>query len=208
MYEKYKELTDAFVFRRLRVRDDRTGINSEPVITGKAFRQAILSIPIERWLHTEGVDICKTPGELCTCDECIQYRVKINRRENNPKCKCRRCQWFGATDKGGIIAVLDAPVIDPRETILHRIQLCEHSFQNIQLFSGEYLTGGTFITEIIIDYKQVPKDAEELESRIYHIINELGGTVPSPPGWYRLGATATCTGQFTMKGCEKYHVGR
>ena len=210
-YKDYTHLPDTFVFRPLHRIDDR--ITQAPVVTGKAFRQAVISSSIERQLRTEGYDICETPGEGCTCMKCIEYRKGFAKRnKNSPDCECIHCSWFGSTHQGGIIAVLDATVNDPRTEVLHRIQICEHSFQNINLFSGEYLTGGDFDLEILIDKGIGMKNSgvDKLINKVAQIIFEISEedspdcnfveqtAVKAPPGWYRLGATTTCTGQFTI----------
>ncbi len=220
-YGKCDHLPDAFVFRTIAL--DEAGVPKRmPVITGKAFRQAVLSAAIERRLRTMGRDICANPGERCTCGACTSWRREHKTKEvRTTACACARCRWFGATDQGGIIAVLDAPIRKAECQVLHRIQLCEHSFQNIQLFSGEYLTGGEFDIEIIIDEAQGRRDVkEEFIPMIRDVLGELGpektalpstaksADNPAPPGWYRLGATTTCTGQFSIKEWEVRNAGR
>jgi len=187
-YEKYKDwshLPDTFVFRGMCLDKGEVKPKLMPLITGKSFRQAVLSTAIERQLMTK---------RYAECD-------KLRER------------WFGATDQGGIIAVLDAPIRNAAFEVLHRIQLCEHSFQNIQLFSGEYLTGGEFDLEILVDEGQENRETKELIGYVKDILTEIGPEAETkqkkeaPPGWYRLGATTTCTGQFSIKEWRAYHVG-
>lgn len=221
-YERYQDwphLPDTFVFRSVSLMSDKR----VPVVAGKAFRQAVLSMNIERNLRTEGAEICDTPGERCTCPICVNERTAGKKIVRSDKCSCQRCHWFGSTDQGGIIAVLDAPVRAATTDVLHRIQLCEHSFQNIQLFSGEYLTGGAFIPEIFVDEGQSGKETDKLIGYIRTLLGEMGpeeiapgasettnnsGEHMAPPGWYRLGATTACTGQFTVKQWRVNHVRR
>jgi hypothetical protein len=66
----------------------------------------------------------------------------------------------------------------------------------MNLFSGEYLTGGEFSFKIIIDESRTT-DAGELLSDLTTLLDEMKG-VNAPPGWYRLGGTATCTGQVQV----------
>lgn len=216
-YSKSDHLPDAFVFRAMSLLNN-SSVARTPVITGKAFRQAVLSTAIERRLQTEDHDICAMPGQRCTCGKCTDYGKASKTKDRSPNCDCARCRWFGATDQGGIIAVLDAPVQDATCEVLHRIQLCEHSFQNIQLFSGEYLTGGTFNMEILVDEGQNRKDTKKCIGLIRDVLGEIGPerkdqdnmeskNKMAPPGWYRLGATTTCTGQFTIKEWSVNHEG-
>lgn len=205
-YERYQDwphLPDTFVFRAKGVLQDHPE-KKVPIVTGKSFRQAVLSSSIERKLRTKGDNVC----------------LDTTKSKN---CACKRCRWFGSTDQGGVIAVLDAPVIATSTDVLHRIQLCEHSFQNINLFSGECLTGGSFMPEIFIDEGQSDKDTDQLIDHIRNLLSEMGPEkiAPeasettnkseknmAPPGWYRLGATTTCTGQFTVKQWRINHAGR
>lgn len=195
-YQGYEHLPDTFVFRRLRINGDGKA-SSEIVIPGKAIRQALFSVPIERKLRTKGEVICETPGEFCTCKTCEDYRKEEKKKDNSPKCQCKRCKWFGSTEAGGIIAVLDAIVENKNTKVINRIQLCEHSMQNINLFSGEYLTSGSFDMEIIVDRRE-NSDYDELIKNIAWVLNEMKKDGPAPPGWYRLGATSTCTGQVEV----------
>jgi len=112
---------------------------------------------------------------------------------------CKRCIWFGDIDGGGIISVGDAFVKESRTEIIHRIQLCEHSMQNIQLFNGQYLTSGKFTLNIIIDRARKETCPDELFAEVTTILDEMKPDCNPPPGWYRLGATTTCTGQLEVK---------
>lgn len=175
--DRYPELPDTFVFRRYKIKNDKPEL--EIVITGKAIRQTLLSAQIERKLRSLGEDIC---------DDTTKKK----------DCTCKRCLWFGNTNSSGIIAVLDANVNNPNTEVLHRIQLCEHSMQNINLFSGEYLTKGDFDIEIIIDCSRVDSENESLIENVKWVLEELKGENNAPPGWYRMGATSTCTGQVEV----------
>ena len=173
----YNKLPDTFVFTRTIINEKAQPVQ-QPVITGKAFRQAILSSSIERKLRKKGDPVCldTTKSKGCTC---------------------KRCLWFGATDRGGIISVGDAVVHLSEKDVLNRIQLCEHTTQNMNLFSGEYLTTGKFNFDIIID---LAKDSsEELVCELELLLNEMKLDSNFPPGWYRLGATSSCTGQIEIQ---------
>lgn len=225
-YERYQDwphLPDTFVFRVKGLSQDKPE-EKVPVVTGKAFRQAVLSVNIERSLRTKSENICATPGERCTCPVCIEARETDRKIIRSTNCSCQRCRWFGSTDQGGVIAVLDAPVRAATTDVLHRIQLCEHSFQNINLFSGEYLTGGSFTPEIFIDEGQSGKETDRIIDHIRNLLGEMGpedvatgaaetannatNNKMAPPGWYRLGATIACTGQFTVNAWRVNHVRR
>lgn len=178
VFKEYPDLPDAFVYRRYRLNGGGK-IEAEVVLPGKSIRQALFSVPIERKLRTGGEVICldSTKSHNCTC---------------------KRCRWFGSTDKGGIIAVLDAEVKNPDTVVLNRIQLCEHSMQNMNLFNGEYLKKGEFEIEIIIDYSRDNSEHEELVKELKWILGEMKGDSDAPPCWYRMGATSTCTGQVEI----------
>jgi|GEM_PF-651464 len=183
----WSKLPDTFVFTRQIIdADNPAEITAEEVIPGKAIRQALLSVPIERKLRSLGESICLDSS-----------------KNHDTACTCSRCKWFGSTNGGGIVAVLDAPVRNAESTVLHRIQLCEHSMQNMNLFSGEYLTHGEFEVEIMIDQAR-EKNENDLNSRDIntHIRQLLAEMNPdkklAPPGWYRLGATSTCAGQIEV----------
>jgi hypothetical protein len=200
-YRLYSELPDTFAFRAY-VADPANPehIESRFVIPGKAFRQAILSVPIERKLRSLGETICSTPGDMCTCSVCEAHRAATKKRENSPDCKRERCNWFGSTEWGGLISISDGVVTGAEKgEILHRIQLCEHSMQNIQLFSGEYLTAGEWTHEILIDRSRNKEQADALMKEIEWVLSELKPGGKAPSGWYRLGATSTCTGAIELK---------
>lgn len=201
-----EHLPDTFVFSRYVVKGNT--VETEFVIPGKAIRQALFSVPIERHIRTTANNkICDSIGELCSCSICKNHREKTKKKEDSPECTCNRCKWFGSTDKGGIISVSDAVVYnpndenkDPETVVLNRIQLCEHSMQNIQLFSGEYLKKGEFEFEVIIDCSREDTGYEELIKEIKWLLNDIKDA--APPGWYRIGATSTCTGQIEVKDYE------
>ncbi|MBF0564916.1 MAG: hypothetical protein HQK89_06710 [Nitrospirae bacterium] len=215
-YEGMSNLPDTFMFRRYWFDDDGE-LKTQYAITGKSIRQALLSVPIERKLRTQGNDICETPAEYCTCPKCKVYR-ESGQKGNSPKCTCLRCAWFGSTKNGGIIAVTDGVFNDKTKTgkpecvIINRIQLCEHSMQNIQLFSGEYLKQGTFKFEIFIDMAMGNdmatsiKSGNDLLKEVECILNEAKGD-NGPPGWHRIGATSTCTGQIEIRGVATDNYG-
>lgn len=189
------KLPDRFVFRRFCI--DTQGRRTEEIaIPGKAMRQALFSIPIERRLRSENIDICGNPGEMCTCHTCRTHRQSTGKREKSPDCNCRRCQWFGSVDRRGLISVNDAPVKDVQTQVLSRIQLCEHSMQNMNLFSQEFLTAGRFDFEILIDRPDEPGGSELLQY-VRDIIHDMTGN--APPGWYRIGANTTCAGQIQIQ---------
>ncbi len=172
-----KKLPDSFIFSH-QVVTDSGETEAQVVMPGKTIRQALLSTNIERKLRTSGEKVC------------VDDTIAKN-------CKCPRCKWFGSTDCSGIIAVLDSPVKNHQTEIIHRIQLCEHSMQNINLFSGEYLTDGKFDMEIIIDYSRPDTDYQILIAHLNQLFNEMRPEKKkAPEGWYRIGATSTCTGQL------------
>lgn len=179
-YDKYEEYPDDFVYQRYRYKDNE--FVAEPVIPGRTIRQALFAVPIERML--------RSTGEACCSDAGTQKNG----------CSCKRCTWFGSTVGGGIISASDA-VIEKAETIvLNRVQLCEHTMQNLQLFNGEYLSGGTFSFDIVID--EARPNSAGLNDKIKNILDELAGAIDAPPGWYRIGATSTCTGQISVTKVE------
>lgn len=193
------QMPDTFIFRGSVF--DATGKSHEQsIIPGKTLRQALFAVPIERKLRSKGEDICETPAEYCTCAKCCTYRddnptqKKIVRC---PQCTCQRCQWFGATDRRGLIAVEDAiiPDTDMENIILNRVQLCEHTMQNVQLFSGEYLSRATFAIDVLIDYRDqdLKTGGKELLQEVNQILTEMQAD-NAPAGWYRVGFTSTCTG--------------
>lgn len=173
---KFGKLPDWFVFRRNIWDEEKKGSEQKPVLPGKAIRQALFSVPLERKWRSVGEEAC-FPSEKGGCG-------------------CRRCTWFGSTDAAGVIAVTDAPVEKYRTEVVSRVQLCEHSMQNMNLFSGEYLTGGEFSFRIIIDGARAG-DADTLAGEVRQLLDEMKGET-APAGWYRLGGTATCTGQVQV----------
>lgn len=210
---------DTFVYCRPKYIDEVKYV-SEKIVTGKSFRQAILSQEIERELRsTGGIGAClnssdgkRTPKEIDTSKKRL--------------CLCRRCLWFGDTSGGGIISVADAAVEGADVQIIWRQQLCEHSNQNVQLFNGEYLTKGNFTFDILIDHSRPNCSPDKLETAVKRV---LAGMMPeddskdvrekrwlpptvneeliepeffAPEGWCRLGATSSCTGQLSVKKVE------
>ncbi len=176
----YAELPDTFVYMGHVIRDGN--LEHRYIIPGRTIRQALFSVPIERRLRSIGQDCCMEAGAV------------------KEGCNCQRCKWFGSSEAGGIIAVTDAVVEDPESQVLHRIQLDEHSMQNINLFSSEYLSKGSFTFELIIDMAR--EGAEALKAEIERLLLEMKGQNNCPPGWHRLGATSTCTGQIRVKSFE------
>jgi hypothetical protein len=175
-FKTYAEFPDSFVYRRFRANGDE--IIPEMVIPGRTIRQALFSVPIERKLRSLNQDVC-----------------------NASSCgSCQRCKWFGSTEQGGIVSVTDAVVGDAQKVVLSRIQLCEHSMQNNNLFSGEYLAGGSFSFEIIVDQSLADTSPSKLCEEIEWALKEMMKNENSPEGWYRLGATSTCTGQIEVTG--------
>lgn len=174
---KFGKLPDWFVFRRNIWDRENNKSDQRPVIPGKAIRQALFSVPLERKWRSLQEKACEPSADKKNCD-------------------CKRCRWFGSTDAAGVIAVTDAPVNKYRTEVVSRVQLCEHSMQNMNLFSGEYLTGGEFSFRIIIDGART-SDADVLVSEIRELLDEMKGE-NAPAGWYRLGGTATCTGQVQV----------
>lgn len=183
-HEQYPEMPDHYVYKRYHIENNKPA--AQYAIPGKTIRQALLSTQIERKLRTaakEGAAPCldSTKGT----------------------CACGRCKWFGNKDQSGIIAVSDAVVEKAELVILHRVQLCEHSMQNINLFTGEYLKNGEFGFDIWIDYSREDSDSSGLENEIFWLLGEMRnqGTA-APEGWYRIGATSTCTGQVEIIGID------
>jgi len=203
--ESFYEYPDAFVYRGYIIKDN-DDIKPEFIIPGRSIRQALLSVPIERKIRTKGRDIiCDSLAGLCTCDECKKHRSK-KKSEDSPECKCVKCNWFGSGAKGGIIAVTDAVVEDGTTEIIHRINLCEHSMQNINLFSEEYLTHGTFRLNIIIDESRNKCEPHRLKEEVLWVLNDMAENSASPPGWYRIGASSTATGQVSIKGTPEIEL--
>ncbi len=167
---------DAFVFRRSNINGSGKA-EEEIVITGKAIRQALFSVPVERMLRTQGENVCLDSSKSSNCE-------------------CKRCQWFGSVDSRGRIAIADAPVSGAKTAVLNRIQLCEHSMQNMNLFTGEFLSNGRFEFDILIDRAE-ETESKELLKKVLHICEEI--KKEAPPGWHRIGGTSTCTGQIEIK---------
>ncbi len=175
----YEEIPDSFVYSGHVINNGKT--EHRYIIPGRTIRQSLFSVPIERKLRTYGKNICMEVG---------------TQRDG---CKCIRCQWFGSTEKGGIIAVTDAVVEDADSVVLHRIQLDEHSMQNMNLFSSEYLSKGKFSFTIYID--KINEEGKDLLKEIKDLLDEI--TKNAPKGWYRIGATTTCTGQIEILKIEE-----
>jgi len=195
--ESYAEYPDSFVYQGYRI-DENGNLKAEHLIPGRTIRQALLSVPLERKLRTIGRDvICDSLASFCDCDRCREYRKK-NKNSDSPQCICLKCLWFGSGGKGGMIAVTDAFVKDADTKIIHRIHLCEHSMQNINLFSGEYLTKGRFAFDIVIDKKDKEQHAQRLIQELVWLFNQMTNTANAPPGWFRIGATSTATGQIMI----------
>ena len=189
--ENMKTLPDTFIYRRSTVQGDK--LASQVTIPGKAIRQAVFATAIERRLSS-------LTGMTC---------VAFQQEDSSGKlqvCKCKKCSWFGSTEWGGLIAVTDATVQRPETTVINRVQLCEHSMQNNNLFSGEYLTKGTFDFNIFIDPSRAPTKCNELAGMIKTILQEMKSTSNAPPGWYRLGATSTCTGQVCVQNYDVRYI--
>jgi len=172
--EHFGKLPDSFVFRRNRLIDG--ALVNDPVLPGKALRQALFSVPLERKWRSYGEEICSP--------------------STNNDCGCLRCQWFGSTSAAGVIAVSDAIIHNPIYEVINRIQLCEHSMQNMNLFSGEYLTRGDFTFKIIVDENRTV-DTTNLLEELELLLDEMRGE-QAPPGWQRIGGTSTCTGQVQI----------
>lgn len=189
---------DSFVFRRLVYKSEEKSIFPSIVIPGKAIRQALFSTQIERRLRSKGIDICDISKDSSIRDDAGQEKA----------CTCERCLWFGSADASGILAVLDAPVINFDTEVLHRLAVCEHSFQNIpqKLFSGEYLTRGSFTTEIILDLARPNTHPDHLEKYLKCLLDEMKPG-NGPAGWHRIGATSTCTGQLQIKDIQEVCYG-
>jgi len=189
---------DSFVFRSLTYNAEQKIIESSITIPGKAVRQALFSTQIERRLRSKGLLACDISSSESPC----------NRPNRSAPCDCRRCLWFGSTDCSGILAVLDAHVNGPATEVVHRLAICEHSHQNIpqKLFSGEYLTSGSFDMEVILDQSRPDSYADVLESYLKSLLNEMKPG-NGPDGWHRIGATSTCTGQLQLKELKETFYG-
>lgn len=181
----YSEIPDMYVYSGHVVRDGVYTHNY--IIPGRTIRQALFSIPIERKLRSANMDCCMEAGSI------------------KGGCKCKRCRWFGSFEKGGVIAVTDGVVSDANTVVLHRIQLDEHSMQNMNLFAAEYLTKGRFDFSIFIDESDT--NFNGIEEEIDCILNEMHTNSQGPPGWYRLGATSTCSGHVEVLEFSKKRYG-
>lgn len=192
------ELPDAFIFTRPTIRENGM-LEAIPVVTGKAFRQAVLSREIERLLRTR--------GKACLNTSDPKREATVPDASGKRRCNCKRCLWFGDADAGGVIAVGDAPVEEGVSQLIRRLQICEHSRQsmNNKFFNGEYLTGGNFTLDVIIDHSRQQDTASlELEKEVRELLGEMLKDSVAPPGWYRLGATTTCTGQIEVRSVTEY----
>jgi len=168
----FGKLPDSFVFRRPRLQVDGSLVE-EPVIPGKAIRQGLLSVALERRWRSRGEPIC------------------LSTAHQNP-CDCRRCHWFGNLAAAGCLGVTEAPVENPDPQVLNRIQLCEHSRQNMNLFAGEFLVAGRFRFRILLDERR-GGDAGELIAELTGPLQEMKEG-QCPAGWYRVGGTRGCAG--------------
>lgn len=201
--KQFADLPDSFVYRTSKISIDEKSGETKPksfiTITGKAIRQALFSVPIERKLRSIN-------------------RGKVDADNFDKDIKACMEMWFGSTEYRGIISIADAAVTrKKRQTVesstekkkqpslsvvLNRIQLCEHSLQNNNLFAGEYLRAGEFSFDIILDHSNSEnlQDIAKLETEIKEILEELkiDNNSASPPGWHRLGTTSTCTGQIEV----------
>lgn len=171
------KLPDTFVFRGPPTAASQGDLSQPVVITGKAVRQALLATALERETATREPDLSQA----------------------------RRDTWFGSTDRRGMVSVADAQVSDAKTKVLNRIQLCEHSMQNSNLFSGEYLCRGAFKTELLVETGD--PEGRELATRITALLEQMKPDGQAPPGWHRLGHTATCTGQIQMTDLEQENFG-
>ncbi len=178
MVKTSEDMPDSFVFRRRRIQEEGEMV-SEIVIPGKAIRQALLSMPLERRFRS-------LPGKGACLDE--------NRKTG---CDCIRCRWFGSVERRGIVSVADAVVRDAATVVLNRVQLCEHSFQNMNLFAGEFLSRGMFHFDILVDRADSP-EADGPVAAIRRLLSEMRDGGAAPPGWHRLGGKSTCAGQVAV----------
>lgn len=189
-WQNYKGMDaypDAFVYKQHYIEGSTKKSNF--IITGRAIRQNLFAKNIERILRTKKEDICENPKNKCNCSICQKDKnLKVGRNSN---CKCKLCDWFGSMSNGGILAITDAFIENADTVILNRVQLCEHTMQNINLFQEEYLTKGDFKFKILIDKKD-----EELKNYIIQILEDC--KEKGPPGWYRIGSNSTSTGQIKV----------
>jgi CRISPR/Cas system CMR subunit Cmr4 (Cas7 group RAMP superfamily) len=173
------ELPDHFVYRQLFLKDNK--LIPQVVLPGKAIRQALLAVPIERKLgavQEVSGDANKSTGKAG------DY-----------------LKWFGSTENRGLIAVKDVLLDNTHTETIYRIELSEHTMENKNLFSEEYLTNGTFVVEILLDHFSNDAGQGELKNHIKTIFRELkNDDINAPSGWYRIGASSTCTGQIEATG--------
>ena len=177
------ELPDSYLFMTVRMKPnaaDASDADAVLTVPGKALRQALFAVPIERQLRSETI-----PEDE---EEAKKRAIEIEEK---------MVRWFGSTDQGGILAIDDATIQGGQTELIHRIQLCEHSHQNNNLFSGHYLKSGSFTFEILMDPLGNEPVDEELVTRIGRILDEMKGE-SAPPGWSRIGRTSTCTGQIQV----------
>ncbi len=192
---------DKFLFRQTMI--NKHGEAEERIcVTGKALRQAILRVPLERkWRSTpnSSEEYCGAKNAVCECTKCVRFRAgQPRQRKDSPDCTCK-CRTFGSPARRGMVTVFDAGVIDPVTEILQRIALCEHSMQIIHMFNGEYLKGGKLAVEILVD--SMGRELSELDTLVEELtslLREMDHNGPAPSGWYRLGATSSCTGQLVV----------
>lgn len=184
---KFVDPPDSFLYRSNKIKHNKKTNNDEikSVITipGKAIRQALFSVPVERKL--------RSTRQRSIDERLFEHHIKDSMDK-----------WFGSTEQRGSISIADSTIKKQgRQTVvLNRIQLCEHSMQNNNLFAGEYLKSGHFTFEIILS----PVN-DELKDSIIEILEDLKveqQSKASPPGWYRIGATSTCTGQIEVLSYE------
>ncbi|MCX7858216.1 MAG: hypothetical protein N2513_09635 [Deltaproteobacteria bacterium] len=197
--ESLTDYPDSFVYRGYVVNGDGK-VSSKIIIPGRTLRQAIFSVEIERKLRTRNesrVFLCDSLAGSCTCYVCEGKR-RGNKNNTADYCLCSKCNWFGSTDRAGIISVLDAPLEDVETVILNRIQLCEHSVQNINLFSTEYVKKGKFNLEILIDLSEERTDPIRLKEEVLWVLEQMKNEKKSPKGWIRIGASSTATGQLEV----------
>jgi hypothetical protein len=184
-----QDLPDSFVFTRRVLAPDGT-LKEEPVIPGKAIRQALIRNALARKFETAGEGACPASGGRAPSG-----------------CACQICRWFGNGQTRGIIAVIDAPVRQAQPVVLNRVQLCEHSLQNMNLFNGEYLCGGEFEIEILVDGEDDGRNWLGLAGELRALAEELKDDGAAPPGWHRIGATAACTGQVRVTDIREERFG-
>ncbi len=128
------------------------------------------------------------------------FSATIERKMNSGKLRGTIQDYFGDMKKGGLISIKDSFVQDYDTEVLNRIQLCEHSMQNLNLFAAEYLTRGHFNFEILIDALNDDNNAKALYNHVKKLLEEINQD--APPGWYRIGADSTGAGQIKIKDWE------